>query len=148
MSCLETYASLRIFSKSMHPDRVSHILGIQASDPVPMQPGSKYRTRREYHYWDWSSSETVKSTDGLEHVRAIVALLKGKEAQLQQLRDAGCDIDVCCYWLSSGQGGPFLDVPTLAALAHYGLEIWWDVMFMDGEEYTSDVSANNSAGGT
>ncbi len=147
-TCLETYATLRIFSKSVHPDEVSKILGVQATDPRPKQPDSKYRSRRENHFWRWCSSTTLQSLDGLEHIRAITSLLEGKEQQLQQLREAGCEIDVCCFRVSTGQGGPSLDVPTLAALAHLGLEIWWDIYFGDPDEYESAATTSESASGT
>ena len=146
MSCLETFASLRIFSQSLHPDEIGRALGIQATDPRPMEPDSKYRPRREYHYWDWCSKSSVESTDGIEHVRAVLQILQGKEQQLSQLREAGCAIDVCCYWVSSGQGGPFLDVPALTTLAHLGLEIWWDVYFGKDEDY-AEGAIGESAGG-
>ncbi len=148
-TCLETYATLRIFSKSLHPDEISSILGVQATAPCPKQPDSKYRTRREYHYWCWSSSTTLESLNGLEHVRAITSVLEGKEQQLQRLREAGCEIDICCFRVSTGQGGPFLDVPALAALAHLGLEIWWDVYFGDDpDEYKMGATVGKAAGGT
>lgn len=148
-TCLETYATLRIFSKAIHPDKISSVLGLQSTDPRPKQPDSKYRARREYHYWRWSSSSMLQSVDGLEHVRAITSLLDGKEQQLQQLREAGCEIDVCCFRVSTGQGGPFLDVPTLAALAHLELEIWWDIYFGDDpDEYKNDATVGGGASGS
>jgi hypothetical protein len=109
-----------------------------------MEPNSKYRPRREYHYWAWSSDRQVQSLDGLEHVRAVLELLQGKEQLLGQLRAEGCEIDVCCYWVSSGQGGPFLDVSALGALAHFGLEIWWDVYFGEEEDYREEVVGDNA----
>lgn len=140
MSCLESYATLRIFSCCLHPKDVSRILGVEATQTCPMDPDSKYRPRRESHYWAWSTDKQVRAIDGLEHVKAIIDLLQGREDQLQQLRRSGCEIDVCCYWVSSGQGGPFLDVAALSALAHYELEIWWDVYFSDPKEYVDDAT--------
>ena len=140
MSCLETYATLRIFSQSLHPEEVSRILGIEATRPRPKEPDSKYRPRREHHYWGWSSDSQIHSADGLEHVRAIIGLLQGKTEQLEQLRATGCDMDVSCYWVSSGQGGPSLDASDLAALSSLGLAIWWDVYFGDPEEYKEGTS--------
>ena len=140
MSCLEVHATLRIFSQSLHPDEINRILGVEATRLRPMEPESKYRSRRENHYWAWSSDSQVHSLDGLEHVRTIIGILHGKEQQLTQLRSAGCEIDVCCYWVSSGQGGPFLDVPALSALEQLGLEIWWDMYFGDPKEYAKTTA--------
>lgn len=129
MSCIETYATLRIFSQTMHPDEISQRLTLDATRARPIDPESKYRPRRENNFWAWSTREKVESTDGLEHIKAIVQALAGKEQNLDALRDAGCEIDVSCYWLSSGQGGPYLDTSTLADLSRLQLSIWWDVYF-------------------
>src|SRR5690606_10870547 len=146
MSCLETYSTLRIFSKTMPPDEIGRILGIQATRTRAIASGSKYRHERENHYWGWSSDSSVQSVDGIEHVRAVISLLQGKAQQLAQLRTAGCDIDVCCYWVSSGQGGPFLDNLALTDLSRLGLEIWWDIYFGEEEEY-AEGAAGRTAGG-
>ena len=146
MSCLETHATLRIFSESLHPDEVSRILGLAATRPSPKEPDSKYRPRREYHYWSWSSDSQVHSQDGLEHIRAVTAIMGGKDEQLKQLREAGCEIDVCCYWVSSGQGGPSLEISDLAALSALGLPIWWDVYFGDPEEYKEEAATASGSG--
>ena len=68
--------------------------------------------------------------------------MDGKEIALRHLRERGCDIDICCYWVSSGQGGPSLDVQTLERLARLGLPIWWDVYFGDVEDYGTDAAAS------
>jgi len=146
MTCLEVFATLRIFSSSLHPDEISHIIGVNATQSRPIEPNSKYRPRREHHYWGWESRSEIQTRDGLDHVRAVIGLLQGREHLLKELREGGCDIDVCCYWVSSGQGGPLLDVPTLGALARLGLEIWWDVYFGEEEEYV-EATAGNIAGG-
>lgn len=138
MTCLETYATLRVFSQTTHPAEIGRILGVEATRFSPIDSESKYRVRRENHFWAWSSDSIVQSLEGLEHVRAVISLLQDKETELVQLREAGCDIDVCCYWVSSGQGGPFLDNHALTGLARLGLEIWWDVYIGKEEDYEKD----------
>ena len=135
MSCLETYATLRIFSETLHADEVTRRLGVQPTKRRPINPESKYRHERESHYWGWSSDRQLTSTEGLDHIRAVIELLRGKEEALKSLQRAGCQTDLCCYWVSSGQGGPFLDVEALSALSSLGLEIWWDVYFCDPQDY-------------
>ena len=142
MSCLETYATLRIFSQTLDPSEISRILDLVATRSKPLDPASKYGPRRENHLWAWSTRTSVDSKDGLEHVRTVIRALAGKEQRLDELRKAGCDIDVCCYWVSSGQGGPLLDVEALTGLARLGLEIWWDVYFSASDDH-QDI-----AGGT
>ena len=140
MACLETYASLRIFSGSVHPDQVSAVLAIEPTLSRPIDPSSKYRHRREHHYWDWESRTAEQSTDNLAHVNALLDSLQGKGAALEHLRDLGCAIDICCYWVSSGQGGPSLDLPTIEKLARLKLPIWWDIYFGNGEDDGNAVS--------
>ena len=135
MSCLETYATLRIFSDSLHPDEVTRRLGVEPTMGRPINLESKYRHERESHYWGWSSDSQVASRDGLEHIGSIVELLRGKHDALQDLQRVGCQIDRCCYWVSSGQGGPSLDVAAIKALSSLDLEIWWDVYFGHPKDY-------------
>ena len=140
MSCLETYATLRIFSQTMHPLEISRVLGLEATRSKPLDQNSKYRTRRENNFWAWSTRTQLDSENGLEHIRALLDALAGRQQKLEELRSSGCDIDVCCYWVSSGQGGPLLDVSALSELARLGLEIWWDVYFRtkkDSEDIAS-----------
>ena len=147
MTCLETYANLRIFSELLHPNEISELLGLEATDTIPLNPESKYRVRRETNYWGWNSRTVVSSTDNLEHVAAITQRLSGKRALLDQLREKGCEIDICCYWVSSGQGGPLVDRSMLAALSQLDLEIWWDVYFGEESEYAEPVSEADAADG-
>ena len=132
---METYATLRVFSKNNAPGRNWPRPGRRGhADQARSDSESKYRNRRENHFWAWSSDSVVQSLDGMEHVR-VISLLQDKEHELARLREAGCDIDVCCYWVSSGQGGPFLDNQALTSLARLGLEIWWDVYFGKEQDY-------------
>lgn len=132
---LRTYVSLRVFSDKMTPEDIDEALGIVATDRVPIDPGSKYRDRREYHYWSWSTENRLESLDNLDHVHELLKLLEGKKPALDYLKARGCDIDVWCLMVTSGQGGPFLDVAALTALAHFELEIAWDIYFAREDEF-------------
>ena len=145
MACLETYASLRIFSDSVHPDQISEALAIEPTLSRPIDPSSKYRRRREHHYWDWESRSAEQSTDNLAHVNAVLDSLQGKDPALEHLRELGCAIDICCYWVSSGQGGPSLHLLTLEKLARLKLPIWWDIYFDSGVD--DEIVVSNSPGG-
>ena len=49
---------------------------------------------------------------------------------LTELRTAGCETVLDCYWVSAtGHGGPMLWAEQLGRLAEYGLELWFDVYF-------------------
>lgn len=146
MACLETHASLRVFSQTIHPDEISRVLGFSASKAIPLNPDSRYRARREYHFWKWSSDTELQSgIDNIEHIRTVVRRLAGKERQLDQLRDMGCEVDIGCYWVSDGQGGPYLDTATLTELARLKLEIWWDVYFSEVAGHARAADAQTSS---
>ena len=143
MSCLETFATLRILSPTLAPAQIGAALGLEPTRVAALDLSSRYRPRREHHFWAWSSEGRVDSLDGLVHVRAVLDLLQGREQALAELRQAGCALDVSCYWVSSGQGGPALDLDAMTRLAGLGLEIWWDVYF--GEE-REDEAVHPAAG--
>ncbi|WP_442682813.1 DUF4279 domain-containing protein [Stenotrophomonas sp. JC08] len=146
MSCLETYATLRIFSKSIEPETIGAMLGISTASCRPIDPSSKYRSRREWGLWSWCTDTIVESRDNLEHLRAITELLDGKSEQLAYLRAQNCQTDIFCYWVSSGQGGPYLDASTINALASLGLDISWDMYFGDEANYNEDGSRKSPHG--
>ncbi|MBB5886012.1 DUF4279 domain-containing protein [Xanthomonas sp. LMG 8992] len=127
----------------MTPQDITQLLGITPRKSRHVDPSSRYRVRRENHYWDWESRAIEASRDGLAHIRAIIKILRNKEAVLDHLRASGCEIDICCYWVTSGQGGPFLDVETLADLGRLQLSIWWDIYYGDPNDY-NEVSGNLS----
>ena len=84
MSCLETYATLRVISKSVSPLEISRILGIEATKSEPLDPESKYKHRHIQNYWGWSSFSQASSKSSLEYVRAVLAQVRGKEQQLSE----------------------------------------------------------------
>lgn len=134
MSCIETYATLRIFSADHHPDEIGEVLGIEATDKRPRDPNSKYRHRRESHYWSLKTREHIESTDNVKHLAAIIEQLDGRSVALKTLRDMGCQTDIFCYWVSNGQGGPSLEVDMMGDLHELGLPITWDMYFRREDE--------------
>jgi hypothetical protein len=147
MTCLETYATLRVFSGALDPEAIGAALGLEGTDVHARDPESKYRHKRESHFWGWCSKPTVLSTDGIEHVSAIIERMSGKLPALTDLRDAGCEIDICCYWVTDGQGGPELGVKELRCLAELELPIWWDVYHGEPSEYAAEAAPSLIAGG-
>jgi len=134
MSCVETYATLRVFSASLSPEVIGDRLGIQASEIRRINPESRYKHERESNFWAWRTDGKIDSNENLLHIGAILDVLKDKAPQLESLRAAGCQIDISNYWVSSGQGGPFLEAATIHTLSSLGLEIWWDVYFRSESE--------------
>lgn len=134
-TCLETYATLRVFSESMAPDEIGDLLGVDATRSLPADPAARNPWMRVTNFWAWSSRDTVSGVDNLQHIAAIIAMLEGRADTLDRLRASGCRIDISCYWVSIGQGGPQLDSATLKSLAALDLPIWWDVYFGRESDY-------------
>lgn len=134
MSCIETFATLRIFSKTMSPIVIGEQLGLDATEMLPIDQESRYKPRREANYWGLCTKGQVESKDNLLHIAALINELKNKSSQLERLRESGCQIDICNYWVSTGQGGPYLDAATIEALSSLRLDIWWDIYFSEIDE--------------
>ena len=136
MSCLETCATLRIFSDDVTPHVIMKTLDIEPTDSFARDdPYNRGRSRRKMHGWFWSTESKVISTDNAEHVRAIIEKLAGKQQALHRLAVMGCRIDISNYWVSSGQGGPILEPDKMRVLAEMGIAIWWDVYFGQDKDY-------------
>jgi len=132
MACIETFATLRVFSKEIHPDEITKTLDVSPTNTSPIDLESKYKKRREFHLWSFSTKDLSKSVSNAEHLELIFKSLEGKSDKLNILREQGCDTDIFCFWVSSGQGGPIADLELMKEAVKLGLPISWD-MYFDGE---------------
>ena len=85
------------------------------------------RLKRKTNGWFYSTEELSDSRDTQRHIDLILSALEGREDGIEKLRKAGCWIDVCSYFVSVGQGGPWLMPGRL------GMAVWWDVYFEEKE---------------
>jgi hypothetical protein len=81
------------------------------------------------------------------HIHSITTVLEGKSRYLAALREKGCNTDIFCFWESSGQGGPSLDLETMKSLVELGLEIAWDIYFLESSELEK-LNVSGAAGVT
>jgi len=139
MACLRTYAGLCIYSPDLSPDSITSALMIQPTRTVDRDPESRRPGQRKHNFWLWTTDGLVESTDHLDHMRRIFEVLEGKSEALDKIRTKGSTTTISIYWDSNGQGGPSLDIATIAELHRYGLDIWWDIYFV------SDDDADNGA---
>lgn len=139
MTCLETFATFRIFSDLMHPDEIENVLAIEATTKLPRDPSSRYRPRRETNLWEWCTRSMVDSRNNTAHLTAIIDRVTPRARALKKLQIRSCQTDISNYWVSSGQGGPTLNVEMMQALADLNLSIWWDVYFGKEDEHQSDA---------
>jgi len=133
MACTRTYATLRIFSKDIHPDEITKALGVLPTSTRPIEPESKYKNRRAFHCWAYTTEEASDSVKNIEHLESILKALDGKAEKMDILRKRDCDTDIFCYWDSTGQGGPVVTVELMEKLVKFGLGVSWDMYFDDKE---------------
>lgn len=138
-TCLETHATLRCYHSEAAPEAVTEALGIQPSKSqvrgLNLIHGKQ--VRRPVSGWFFCSKGTVESRDVRRHIDWLLDQLRGLEGRLAALENQGWSIDINCYWLSCGQGGPMLDPSQMAELARLNLTCGFDVYWM-GESKESD----------
>lgn len=45
-------------------------------------------------------------------------------------------LDITSYWVSTGQGGPWLMPQQMLKLGGLGIGVWWDIYFSDENKTT------------
>lgn len=126
-TCLETYASLRIYSHSMSPTEITKVLKVAPTRQFAMGESHSKGLARKYHGWVLCTQNQVTSRDTRRHVDWILSRIADKGWELDELRAQGAEMDISCLWVSIGQGGPILSPPQMKSLAQLSLDIWWDV---------------------
>jgi hypothetical protein len=53
---------------------------------------------------------------------------------VKKLHLMGCKIDITTYWVSIGQGGPWLMPQQMLRLGTLGIGVWWDIYFESEDE--------------
>ena len=128
-TCVETYATLRVFTGDVSPDRFTEYIGVTPSKTQEFQirpegwknlPGG----------WFLTSQSEIDSRDVRRHVDFVLDQIDANTDALGWIRKSGGMADVMCYWVSaSGHGGPSLLPAQSSKLAALNLEIWFDVYF-------------------
>ena len=122
------------------PDEITSILGVEPDRvQVKGQPYrlSKYTPERVALRSGWyiESEGRIESHDARRHIDYVLDHLGDKAAEIQNLLFRGCLVDLCCRWDSkSGHGGPTLSSPQLTRCAALGIDVWFDVYFVEGDE--------------
>jgi hypothetical protein len=134
-TCLETYSTLRIFSDELDPEYITTLLGIEPTGSF--RKGDLHgqgKLRRKAHGWFYCSETLSRSRDTRRHLDLLLAALAGKDIELKTLQTRGCETSIAGYWVSIGQGGPWLMPHQMLRLGALGIHIWWDVHFADHGE--------------
>jgi hypothetical protein len=139
-TCERTYASLRIMNDDLDPEEISRQLGIQPTWAWRKgEPRGARKIPSRIGIWGLST-EVMQSRDIRRHLDWLIDQMIGKEEYLKQLQTQGYRMDVFCYWLSNGQGGPTVSPKNMKGLANLGIELGFD--FWMGGDDENDVQSN------
>ena len=134
-TCVETFTTLRIFSGNLAPEEISKTLRIRPTSAFRKGESHCFgRLRRKANGWFYTTEKLSKSRDCRRHVDLILAALHGKNRFIRSLQAKGCKMDITGYFLSVGQGGPWLMPDQMLKLGKLNLSIWWDVYFSPEDE--------------
>ncbi|GAA0811009.1 hypothetical protein GCM10009111_02860 [Colwellia asteriadis] len=131
MACTFTYATLRIFSSELSPEKITDLIGFNPTKVKAINHDSKYKHEREFNYWAFSTKNLSDSTDNVEHLEIILNNLQDKLEVMCNLHKLNCSTDIFCFWDSNGQGGPSMTVDLMNRLVSLNLNISWDIYFDD-----------------
>ena len=130
-TCVETYATLRIFSDALTPGEITEAVGREPTDDfrkgelrtgVPKAKNPHHQTNG----WFYSTRGQSKSRDCRRHLDLLIAAVLGNPDVLAQLRKRGCTMDASIFYVYT-QGGPTISPRQMRALAEAGIDVWWDL---------------------
>jgi hypothetical protein len=131
-TCIKTYATLRLFSAEIVPEEVTEILRIEPTRTFRKgDTHAKGKLQRKTNGWFYSTKKLSNSKDGRRHIDMILDALDGKFDAVNILQARGCEIHITNYWVSGGQGGPWLMPSQMLKLGALNIDIWWDIYFAD-----------------
>jgi uncharacterized protein DUF4279 len=141
VSCVQTYATLRIFHRDLDPEKVSRELGIAASEGWKRGEPKSATDRRpviaRYGGWLLRTPKEMSSRDAECHLTWLLDRVGPRRDLLHRLQAAGCETSISCFWVSRpSHGGVTLAAQVLERLAGMGLELEFDVFFQQEEELT------------
>ena len=127
-TCVETYSTLRAFSDDLAPDEITRLLQIKPTERFRKGDShSQGRLQRKANGWFYSTKTLCDSKDTRRHIDTILAALEGKRESVQKIQHRGCKLDITSYWVSTGQGGPWLMPEQMLKLGRLGIPVWWAV---------------------
>ena len=149
-TCLDTYATLRVFSDSLAPETISDILGIQPTrsfrkGELKAQHQVVSVPRQITNGWFYSTKGKSKSRDCRRHLDILIECVLEGAARIDNLRRRGCDIDVTVFY-SYTQGGPTISPGQMKPLAAAGIDVWWDLYRSSEDGDENDSASTRDAG--
>src|SRR5436309_9348562 len=109
-TCEAAYATLRIFHPDLDPDAISAALGFQPTDAhrrgEVLNPEGRWPVIAKQGAWFLGTEGVIQSRDIRRHLDYLLDRLQPKSEAVKALQEEGCQMDIFCYWLWTGQGGP------------------------------------------
>jgi hypothetical protein len=134
-TCVRTCSTLRVFSDDICPEEITNLLRIEPT--LAFRKGDAHargKLQRKANGWLYSTKKLCSSQDTRRHIDLILAALDGKADSVKKLQLKGCKIDISSYWVSRGQGGPWLMPEQMLKLGTLGIGVWWDIYFESEDE--------------
>jgi hypothetical protein len=132
---VQTFSTLRVFSEKIGPDEITELLQFQPTKAFKKGDShSRGRLKRKANGWLYCTQKLSSSRDTRRHIDLILEALDGKADSVRKLHQRSCKIDIITYWVSVGQGGPWLMSQQMLKLGTLGINVWWDIYFHDESE--------------
>lgn len=134
-TCIRTCCTLRIFSENLDPNDISLSLGMEPT--MFFRKGDLHnlgKLRRSTNGWFLTTEGRIGSRDSRRHLDLILDKLEPKREAVKELQAKGCDVDIICFYDSTGQGGPWLMPYQMRIMGALEIEIWYDVYFGGTED--------------
>ena len=130
-TCQETYVTLQIFlPETLKPDDVTTALCTLPTKSF--KKGESFGSRghvRRHSAWLLCSRGAVTSKDTRRHLAWLLERLSSRKDGIEFLRNSGAELNISCYYVSIGQGGPTMSAEQMIEFGRLGLDVWWDIYF-------------------
>ena len=135
-TCVETFATLRIYHADASPDAVTEALGITPtkSQVKGINNLRGKEVKRPISGWFLISKNQIESRDVRRHIDWILEQIKDREHALQRLRAEGWSTSINCLWAGIGHGGPMLDAGQMEIMAQLDLSCGFEVFHEKSSE--------------
>jgi hypothetical protein len=130
-TCVQTYATLCVYSDDIDPDEITKIIGIE---PTSICRKGEVRTQNpkvknpyyKMNGWFYGTKDASNSRDSRRHLDILLdGPLKQREVT-SALRERGCRLDVTIFYLYRG-GGPTISPDQMRGMADADIDVWWDL---------------------
>jgi hypothetical protein len=137
-TCVETYATLRIFSDDLSPSEITKIIGLEPTTSFqkgeirttsPKAKNPFFRTNG----WLFCTRSACVSRDSRRHLNYLLDYPLRDRQVTSVLQERRCWFDISVFYAYIG-GGPTISPDQMRGLAEAGIDVWWDLYRADNEK--------------